>query len=114
MKKQYQKNEKLEADSSLKTLLAFVRFALVIIALVGIALSIFQSGSWLMLALSKVLDSTLGLITLPLVLLALYLANNWINNAATNKGSGAANFPFNLLMLIGLFFTLHYLTTGQL
>ncbi|HSH72942.1 MAG TPA: hypothetical protein VK974_07785 [Methylophilaceae bacterium] len=109
----YEKNRNLKPDTLVKTITSIASVALLLVGVIGIAVQFFRDDGWLRQLLSKMLDSNMGLASIPLVILVLYFINRWASSAADGKASTRGNLPLYIMMLIGAFFLFRIITTGD-
>ena len=103
-------------DSLLATLLALGRFSLVVIGLIGLSVEIFRDNGWLRQLIAKMLDSALGLGSIPAVILVfflIYFLNRWISTASRGKRHSQGDLPLYLMMIIGAFYLYMLITKGS-
>lgn len=109
----YEKNRDIKPDTVVKTIISVANVVLLIIGIIGIAVQFFRNDGWLRQILSKMLDSNMGLASIPVVLLVLYLINRYASSAADGKASDRGNLPLYIMMAIGAFFLFRLITTGD-
>lgn len=101
-------------DSLLNTLVATVRFGLVFLGLIGLSVEIFRDNGWLKQLFGKMISSQIGLASIPIAIIVLFLVNRWLSSAAKGKTVTRGDWPLYLMMAIGAFFLFNLLTTGRL
>jgi len=104
--------EQKHPDSLAKVMVALFQVGLVLVGLIGLSVEFFRDNGILKQTLNKMLNSSLGLWSIPLAILALYILNKWINSQSSGKASKRGNLPMYLMMAIGAFFTFRLITTG--
>ncbi|MGZ8252536.1 MAG: hypothetical protein ACXW1P_08530 [Methylophilaceae bacterium] len=109
----YEKNRDIKPDTLLKTITSVASVALLMVGIIGIAVEFFRDDGWLRQLLSKMLDSNMGLASIPVIIVALYLLNRWASSAADGKASSRGNLPLYIMMAIGAFFLFRLITTGD-
>jgi len=109
----YEKNRDIKPDTLLKTITSIASVALLLVGIIGIAVQFFRDDGWLRQLLSKMFNSNMGLASIPVLILVLYLINRWASSAADGKASTRGNLPLYIMMLIGAFFLFRLITTGD-
>jgi hypothetical protein len=100
-----------KSDNLIATLLAIIRVGLLLIGILGLTLSIFRDDGWLSQFLGKIFSSSMGLASIPLIILAVYLINRWIT-PPTGKASSRGDLPLYIVMAIGAYYLFRLMTTG--
>jgi len=101
-------------DSLKSTLIAVAKIGIMLLGIVGLAVEIFRDNGLLKQLFTKMLDSPLGIFSIPLALLALYLFNRWLGTATDGKASTRGDLPMYIMMGIGAYFLYRLMTTGSL
>lgn len=102
-------------ESLMMVLKAGSQFGLVIIGIIGVAVSVFSEGGLLPVFFDKLtnLDGDL-LIMVPLLLLFLYVVKTWFEKAYGKSSSSVlGNLALYIMMGIGLFFLYRLITMGS-
>jgi membrane protein insertase Oxa1/YidC/SpoIIIJ len=102
-------------ESLMNILKAGAMFVLVVLGIIGVAVSVFSEGGWLGIFFDKLtnLDTDL-LVIVPLVLIVLYVVKVWFEKT-TGKSSAEVmgNMALFIMMAFGLFFLYRLLTLGS-
>lgn len=101
-------------DSLLQTIVAVIQVILVIIGLLGISFDIFRDHGILKQLLGHMIKSQLGLASIPVLLIGLYIANRAMSSPTDGKESFIGNMPLYLMMSVGLYYVYQYATTGSI
>jgi membrane protein insertase Oxa1/YidC/SpoIIIJ len=110
----YDENRDIKPDTLFHTLSAVGRMGLALLGIIGIAFDFFRDNGWLQKMLNKILDSSLGLTSIPLIIGALYLLNRWVSSSADGKATSRGDLLLYIMMAIGAFFLYRLITTGSL
>lgn len=102
-------------ESLMNILKAGAMFVLVVLGIIGVAISVFSEGGWFGIFFDKLtnLDTDL-LVIVPLVLIVLYVVKVWFEKT-TGKSSAEVmgNMALFIMMAFGLFFLYRLLTLGS-
>lgn len=102
-------------ESLMNILKAGAMFVLVVLGIIGVAVSVFSEGGWFGIFFDKLtnLDTDL-LVIVPLVLIVLYVVKVWFEKT-TGKSSAEVmgNMALFIMMGFGLFFLYRLLTLGS-
>lgn len=101
-----------KADNLTETLLSVIRVGLLLVGIIGLAVSLFQEDGWLTQLLGRMFSTSLGLLSVPLLIFVIYLLNRWLTSS-TGKASSRGDLPLYLMMAIGAFFLFRLITTGN-
>lgn len=102
-----------QPESLLATLLAFLRISLMLIGIIGIAVHLFSDEGWLSRLAGWLFSSTWTMLSIPLIILGLYLANRWLTTPKRGELSKRGDIPLYIMMAIGLFFLFRLADTGS-
>lgn len=109
----YAKNRDIRPDGPLLILRSLCVFSLVVIGIIGLAIHVFggdfSPGFWL----SWVQSSVINMLIVAVLLVAALKFHQYISRIATDRQRAASNLPLYGMMLVGVYFVLHLLTTGQ-
>ena len=108
----YSKNKDIKAESSLSSLAAFGRLALMLLGLIGIALELFKDDGWLKTLFSKLFQSTTSMLAIPVIFLVLWLINRWLTSPSKSETSKSGDLPMYVMMAIGAYYVFRLITTG--
>lgn len=100
-------------DSTLDTLLAIISLLLAGLGLVGLGVHLFRDDGWLQQGFSKLFESTLTMLAIPVIILLIYLLNRWLTAPQRGELSGRGNIPLYIMMAIGGYFFYQLATTGD-
>jgi hypothetical protein len=101
-----------KSDNLLATLFAILRVCLLLTGIIGLSISIFRDDGWLTQLLARMFSSTMGMVSIFLLILVAYMLNRWLT-APTGKASSRGDFPLKIMMAIGAFFLYRLITTGH-
>lgn len=109
----YKQNANIRPDSLSKTMLSIAAFILMLIGILGTALDAFKEDSLFKQVLIYLFQSTMTMLLIPVIILALWLLNRWISapNKAETKKTG--NLPMYIMMLLGAYYLFSFVTTGS-
>ncbi len=109
----YLKNKDIKPESKASVLIAVIRVGLMLAGIIGIALELFREDGWISTLLGKLFESTTSMLMIPVIILVLWLLNNWIssNNKSETKKSG--DLPMYIMMAIGVYYLIKLYTTGS-
>ena len=105
-----QKN--IKPDSLFETIMATFRMGLCLLGIVGLSVETFRDDGWLKRALSSLFNSDTALIAVPLIFIALFVANRLLSAPTDDKKKWIGDLPLYLMMGIGAFFLFKLVTTG--
>ena len=100
-----------KADNLTETLLSVIRVGLLLVGIIGLAVSLFQGDGWLTQLLGNVFNLA-GTSFRSLLIFVIYLLNRWLTSS-TGKASSRGDLPLYLMMAIGAFFLFRLITTGN-
>ncbi len=101
-----------KSDNLLATLFAIVRLALLLIGIIGLSISVFRDDGWLTQLLAKMFSSTMGMVSIFLLIFAAYGLNRWMTSP-TRKASSRGDLPLYIMMTIGAFYLFRLIMTGS-
>lgn len=99
-------------ESLLATLLALLRIGLMLIGILGITVHLFSDEGWLSQLTNWLFSSTWTMLSIPLIILGLYLTNRWLTTPKRGELSKRGDIPLYIMMAIGLFFLFRLADTG--
>ena len=102
-------------ESLMNILKAGAMFVLVVLGIIGVAVSVFSEGGWLGMFFDKLTNFEADLLVIvPLVLVFLYVVKVWFEKT-TGKSSAEVmgNMALFIMMGFGLFFLYRLLTLGS-
>lgn len=108
----YSKNSDIQADTLLKTILSFSGMLLMLIGIIGIAMEFFKDGGWLKAAFGWLFESTTHMLFIPLIIFVLWLLNRWMSSAAKGEKKKSGDLPMYIMMALGVFYIVRFITTG--
>jgi hypothetical protein len=102
-------------ESLMHVLKAIAMFVLVVVGIIGVAVSVFSEGGWLGIFFDKLANLDMDfLVIVPLVLVFLYIIKVWFEKTS---GKSSAEVMGNMALFImvgfGLFFLYRLLTLGS-
>lgn len=99
-----------QPDSLLKTIFETIRLVLVIIGLTGLSIEIFRDDGILTRIFSGMISSRLGLASIPITLIVLFLLNRWlVSHSGTEEHSRTGDLPLYFMMSVGATFVFNFL-----
>lgn len=110
----YQHNRDIKPESLFTTIFSVSRFVLIVVGILGISIEFFRDEGWLKTAISKMMNSDLGMYSFLILFGGLYLVSLWVDKAGPTKASKRGDMPFNVMMLIGVYFVYHWIATGSI
>lgn len=109
----YDKNRDIRPDSGWKILQALVTVTLIVCGLIGIAVRLFASDMTPYDWWQWITASTFNTILAFLAVIAVIIFHRYITHISTEKRRNASNLPVYIMMLVGVYFIYHLLTTGH-
>jgi len=110
----YAKNKDIKPDSLLSNIAAVGKLGLVLIGLVGIALEFFREDGWLKTILGKIFQSTTSMMSIPVILLVLWLLNRWMSGSSKGETAKSGDLPMYIMMATGAYYLFRLVTTGAM
>ncbi len=109
----YSKHKDIKADSALSNLVAIGRLGLMLVGLIGIALELFRDDGWLKTLLGKIFQSTTTMLSIPVIILVLWLINRWLTSPNKSETSKSGDLPMYVMMAVGAYYLFKLITTGS-
>jgi len=101
-------------DSLFLTLGALLQISLVLLGIIGLSIDFFRGNGLLKRILGDLISSRLGLASIPILLLVLYIANRMLSSPTDGKESFIGNLPLYLMMSFGLYYLYQIASTGSI
>ncbi len=108
----YAKNAKIKPDSKLDTIKSIIAFGLMILGIIGIAMEMFKGGGVLKTLFEKLFASTTTMLLIPVIILALWLFNQWTVSPSKSETRKAGDIPMYVMMAIGAYYLFRLVSTG--
>ncbi len=109
----YSKNKDIKAESLLSNIFAVGRLGLMLVGLIGIALELFRDDGWLKTLLGKIFQSTTSMLSIPVIILVLWLINRWLTSPNKSETSKSGDLPMYVMMAVGAYYLFKLITTGS-
>lgn len=108
----YSKNADIKADTLAKTVMSFCGILLMLAGIAGIAMEFFKENGWLKTALKWLFESTTHMMLIPIIVFVLWLLNHWMSSNATGEQKKSGDLPMYVMIAIGLFYVVQFISTG--
>lgn len=109
----YSVNKDIVPESKRNVLLSVIGMGLMILGIIGIATELFRDDGWLKTALHKVFQSTTSMMSIPVIILAVWLLNRWMTSPNKSEVSKAGDLPMYAMMAVGAYYAYRLITTGS-
>lgn len=109
----YSKNKDIKPESVLSSLAAIGRMGLMLVGIVGIAMEVFREDGWLKQLLAKIFQSTTSMLSIPVIILVLWLLNRWMSSPNKSETAKNGDLPMYVMMAVGAYYLYKLLTTGS-
>lgn len=109
----YKQNANIRPESISRTIISTAAFLLMVIGIIGTALDVFKEDGLFKQALLYLFQSTMTMLLIPLIILALWLLNRWISAPNKTETKKSGNFPMYIMMLLGAYYLFQFVTTGS-
>ena len=97
----YSKNKDIKPESALSNLAAVGRVGLMLIGLIGISMEMFRDSGWVETLFGKIFQSTTTMLSIPVIILVLWLFNRWISAPSKSETKKSGDLPMYIMMAIG-------------
>jgi hypothetical protein len=113
--KKKEETAKGRPESLINILKAGAMFVLVVLGIIGVAVSTFSEGGWLGIFFDKLTNLDMDLlVVVPLVLILLYVIKFWFEKTfGKSSAEVLGNMALFIMMGFGLFFLYRLLTLGS-
>ena len=109
----YSKNKDIKPESVLSNLAAVGRVGLMLIGLIGIAMEMFRDGGWVKTLFGKIFQSTTTMLSIPVIILVLWLFNRWVSAPSKSESKKSGDLPMYIMMAIGAYYVFRLISTGS-
>jgi len=98
----------------LGNIIAVGKLGLMLLGIVGIALEFFKDDGWLKVVLGKIFQSTTSMMSIPVIILVLWLLNRWMSGTGKDETSKSGDLPMYIMMAVGAYYLFRLITTGAM
>jgi hypothetical protein len=109
----YSKNKDITPESKRSVLMSIVGMGLMITGIIGIAMGFFRDDGWLKTLLHKIFQSTTSMMSIPVIILVLWLLNRWMTSPNKSEMSKHGDLPMYAMMAVGAYYLFKLVTTGS-
>ncbi len=109
----YSKNKDIKPESLLSNLAAIGRMVLMLVGIIGLAMEMFREDGWLKRLLAKIFQSTTSMLSIPVIILVLWLLNRWMTSPNKSETAKNGDLPMYAMMAVGAYYLYMLLTTGS-
>lgn len=110
----YAKNKDIKPESLLSNIVAGGKLALMLLGIVGIALEFFKDDGWLKVIWGKIFQSTTSMISIPIIILVLWLLNRWMSGTGKDETAKSGDLPMYVMIAVGVYYLFRLVTTGAM
>lgn len=108
----YSVNSNIKPESKLSVLLSVIGMGLMLLGIIGITIELFRENGWLKTLLHKIFQSTTSMMSIPVIMLVLWLLNRWITSPNKSETLKGGDLPMYAMMAVGAYYLFRLLTTG--
>ena len=84
-----------------------------LIGLIGITMEMFRDGGWVKTLFGKIFQSTTTMLSIPVIILVLWLFNRWVSSPSKSETKKSGDLPMYIMMAIGAYYVFRLITTGS-
>lgn len=109
----YATQRNIRPDSRWKVLQSLLTLALILCGLTGIGIHVFNGHFKLLHVVYWIKSSAIHAVLTMIGVLLLYLFHRYVTTISDAKHQSASNLPVYFMMMMGVFFIIRLLTTGN-